>query len=259
MTNQGSEVANLQAAVMGAEKDTAFSGDQYDESYPEGYQDHFWHVARIRVVLNALRRHVPKSSVVLEIGCARGLYVAKAREAGFAAFGCDLGKPKVHDVVSDYVRTGTDFRDLDPAVLAKVSAVLLFDVLEHLDEPKDVLAQLSVAMPSLRTVIATVPARRELWSNYDDHFGHFRRYTRLDLENLFNSAGFKSVESRYFFRFLYPPMWILSNINRSRAVAIQRPGNRWLHKVIGVVGILDAWLLPKNVWGTSVIGVAKKG
>jgi hypothetical protein len=78
------------------------------------------------------------------------------------------------------------------------------------------------------------------------------------LEGLFNSAGFKPIESRYFFRFLYPPMWILSNINRNRAVDIQRPGNRWLHKAIGAIGILEAKLLPKGVWGTSVIGVAKK-
>jgi hypothetical protein len=72
------------------------------------------------------------------------------------------------------------------------------------------------------------------------------------------SADFKRVESRYFFRFLYLPMWILANIQGNRSVAIHSPANPWLHKVLGIVGRLDARILPGGLWGTSVIGIAKK-
>jgi hypothetical protein len=237
---------------------TAFSGAEYDAAYPDGYENHFWHLARAEIILDALKRYVPRSSVILEVGCGRGLYVAKARQADFAAFGCDLGRPRVHDSVADVVQTGKDFRDLDPSLLAKVSAVLLLDVLEHLEEPEAILKQLSDAMPALQTIVATVPARKELWSNYDEHYGHFRRYSRSELDDLYRSAGYQPVESRYFFRFLYLPMWIQANIQRKRAVEIQRPGNAWLHKALGVFGVIEARLLPRSMWGTSIIGIAQK-
>jgi 2-polyprenyl-3-methyl-5-hydroxy-6-metoxy-1,4-benzoquinol methylase len=259
-TSETSPVENTEEGLdlpAGATR-TAFSAAQYDESYPDGYENHFWNLARTTIVLNALQSNVAKTDVILEIGCGRGLYVSKARQAGFIALGCDLGRPRVHDAVSNYVQVGADFRDLDPATLATVSTVLVLDVLEHLEDPDDFLKQLSVTMPALHTVIATVPARKELWSNYDDHFGHFRRYTKPELETLMRSAGFPEVEARYFFRFLYLPMWILANIQGNRSVAIHSPANPWLHKVLGIVGRLDARILPGGLWGTSVIGIAKK-
>src|ERR1700759_4733422 len=67
--------------------DTAFSGAEYDAAYPDGYEDHFWHLARVNIILDALQRYVAGGAVVLEVGCGRGLYVAKAGEAGFFAVG----------------------------------------------------------------------------------------------------------------------------------------------------------------------------
>jgi SAM-dependent methyltransferase len=256
--NSPAQKAETDLGVPAGAIDTAFSTSQYDESYPEGYENHFWNLARTNIVLNALQRNVAKTDIILEVGCGRGLYVAKARQAGFVALGCDLGRPRVHDEVANYVQVGTDFRDLDPAILATVSAVLVLDVLEHLEDPDDFLKQLLATMPALHTIIATVPARKELWSNYDEHFGHFRRYAKSELESLMRSAGFKQVESRYFFRFLYLPMWLLANIQGNRSVAIHSPANPWLHKVLGIVGRLDARILPRGLWGASVIGIAKK-
>src|SRR5690606_41493409 len=59
------------------------------ETFPPGYDRHFWHQARRRIVLDALRRH--GASRVLDIGCGPGAYVRALREAGFDALGCDPG------------------------------------------------------------------------------------------------------------------------------------------------------------------------
>src|ERR1700726_2951629 len=112
---------------------TEFSGDEFDEAYPPGYELHYWHRARGAIVGDFTRAFCSKGDTILEIGAGRGHYVRLLRADGFDAYGCELGNPRIHEDVSDFVFTQTEVADLDAVLRHRVSAVLLLDVIEHIE------------------------------------------------------------------------------------------------------------------------------
>src|SRR5262249_22527731 len=72
-------------------------------------------------------------------------------------------------------------------------------ILEHIADDVKFLREMADSFPSARGLILTVPARSELWSNYDDYWGHHRRYNRASLADALDKGGFSLVRQRYFF------------------------------------------------------------
>ena len=128
-----------------------------------------------------------------------------------------------------------------------------YNVLEHIADPVGFLRKVRAAYPNARALILTVPARKELWSNYDEHFGHFRRYTVETLAEELRASGFETIRSRYFFRALYPVMW---GMRGHRTTTTRAPGNVALHRFMADCFIAEDRLLPGSIPGTSVIGQA---
>lgn len=242
-------ISNDPASAVGTE----FSGDDYDEAYPPGYELHYWHRARGDIVRDCVRASCEAGGTVLEIGAGRGHYIGVLRAAGFDAYGCDLGSPRVHDHVRPFVFSGTDFADLDADLRGRVTAVLLLDVIEHIQHPADFMASVLRALPALGTVIITVPARQELWSNYDEHYRHFLRYDVGRLREVVRSSRLSMESWSYFFHALYVPAWILTLVGLNRATAFAAPANPWLHRLLGRAFWLESRLLPKGLYGTSLM------
>ena len=191
---------------------TEFSGDEYDEAYPSGYELHFWHRARSAIVKDCVRAFCKKGDTVLEIGAGRGHYVRVLRADGFEAYGCDLGNPRVHDDARAFVFAGTDFAYLDVDLRRRATAVLLLDVLEHIEDPTDFIASIFLALPALNVLIITVPARQELWSNYDEHYRHFLRYDIGKFREIALRSHLSIKFWSYVFHALYVPAWILKRM-----------------------------------------------
>jgi hypothetical protein len=241
---------NLNAAVG-----TEFSGEEFDEAYPPGYELHYWHRARSDIVKDRVSSFCEKGDTVLEIGTGRGHYVRVLRAAGFDAYGCDLGNPPVHEDVRDFVFPETDFANLDVNLRKRITAVLLLDVIEHIERPEDFIASVLESLPAVRSFIITVPARQELWSNYDEHYRHFLRYDIGKLREVALASQLTIRSWGYFFHALYVPTWILKKIGLKRSTAFAAPASSWPHKLLGHIFWLESRLLPKRFFGTSLVGV----
>jgi hypothetical protein len=63
----------------------------------------------------------------------------------------------------------------------------------------------------------------------------------------------------YFFHALYLPALILKLLGRDRATAFAAPKTPRLHDILGRLFWLESRLLPKAVFGTSLICVCKPG
>lgn len=81
--------------------------------------------------------------------------------------------------------------------------VTLFDVLEHFEDDGAALA-IYERLNSGGYVVLTVPAFRFLWSEHDDLAHHQRRYTKRELQDTLEKAGFRIVRLSYFNFFLFP-------------------------------------------------------
>jgi SAM-dependent methyltransferase len=79
-----------------------------------------------------------------------------------------------------------------------------FDVLEHIDEDEAVLGQLHQAVKPGGGLLLTVPQHPWLWSTVDDFSQHRRRYTRRELVERVEAAGFRVVRATSFVSLLLP-------------------------------------------------------
>lgn len=86
-------------------------------------------------------------------------------------------------------------------VVAEIAAdepdsVIYNNVLEHIEDDA---AELRLVWNALRPggrVLIFVPAGRFLFSEFDRHIGHFRRYGRNEIERKIKDAGFRVIETR---------------------------------------------------------------
>ncbi|CAA0098534.1 Uncharacterised protein [Halioglobus japonicus] len=163
---------------------TTFSDQQFELCYPEGIQFHWWNIARNRLLASILQREAGDNSVFLEVGCGRGPVVKGLREYGLNVHGVELADVQPIEGMQSFVDSGIDACDLPLERRSEITGLLLLDVIEHLPDPEQFLSKLVDSFPNLSVVIITVPTRKEIWSNFDDFYGHYRRYTLEMLNEL---------------------------------------------------------------------------
>jgi SAM-dependent methyltransferase len=244
--------------------ETAFNAEQFANPYPDGIQYHYWTLARNALILRTLRRQLgamSKSDLVIDIGCGRGITVDYLRRHGVTAIGVDTGTP--HPIVSEvapFLHLGQDALLLPEDLRQSVRAMLLLDVLEHVPEPAAFVTLLANAFSNCQHLLITVPARQELWSNYDRYYGHHRRYDLTSAHRLFPHELFELTSARYAFRLLYPPALLLAKLNLGRSVSIAAPSpwSRPLHRALAGYFGVESTVLPRSVGGTSLMLTLKR-
>ena len=239
--------------------ETKFSTEQYQSSYPEGGQYHWWPLARARAVSHTLARTISPGSPVLDVGCGRGIVVDYLRQSGVNCFGVEPAAAQPLDGVAEFITTGLHAEELPLANRQNIETVLLLDVIEHLPDPATFLSKLPESFPQLASVVVTVPARQELWSNYDEYFGHYKRYARPDIKELSDQLNWPLVDLRYFFHGVYVPAWFAAKINRGRATELTPPTGifKSIHRFVAAAMFFEYLLLPRGLAGTSLLAVFK--
>lgn len=241
---------------------TSFDATQYDLPYPPGVEHHFWHYARSRIVERHLRHSNSKianrGALVLDVGCGVGLTVDYLRRVGIDCRGVELGHPEVRSGLDDFVKIGTEARDLPLDIRERTGTILLLDVLEHIQDPVSFVKELRANFPLLERMVITVPARMELWSNYDVYYGHSLRYNKRQLTLLIQRASLDIITLKYFFVGLYPLMWLSAHLIHQRSLATRPPTGVTapLHRLLGMTFVAEERLpFVGSLPGTSLLGV----
>lgn len=236
---------------------TEYSDQQYEDNYPDGIESHYWNVARNAVVLSAISP-VP-TDVVLDIGCGRGIVVQYLRAHGVNCWGCEVGRPRpLAADVQPYLMLGIDACEVDDTFAASVTQLLFLDVLEHLSDPVSLLTGCRLRFPQVRRVTITLPARRELWTNYDEWFGHYRRYDLADVQALVQCLSPRAVVAGYFFHALYPALRVTAFLGQRRTTAMAAPAGpigRAAHRALGTGLRICDRVLPSWLPGSSIRAV----
>ena len=235
---------------------TSFSNQQYNEAYPEGIHRNWWTLARSHIVARLLRRSMDSiSDEILEIGCGRGAAVKNLADLGFKIKGVELAETEPFASVATSIKTGTDANALPETERVTPKVILLLDVIEHIPRPEEFIRNLIAHFPNVSTILVTVPACPALWSNYDEHYGHFRRYTLVALEKLATDANCEIQEQSYFFHGLYPPARLLAMAGLNRSTQIKAPSG-WLvflHRLLSQIFMADFVVFPKKLPGSSAV------
>lgn len=240
--------------------DTAFNITHYDSIYPVGIEHQYWQVARNRSLFNELTSLIDlRKCKILEIGCGRGDVVAFMRARGFDYWGCELsGEVPVLEGVDEYIETGRDANELPKEFRDQVEIITLFDVIEHLPDPCSFLKGLKNNFINVKHLVITVPACQEIWSNYDEFNGHYRRYDLSMMSQLSEEIGSVLKTNKYFFKPLYLPALFLKLLGKNRSTKLKAPVTmleKRIHKILAYVFVFIDQLLPDPVKGSSVLSV----
>jgi 2-polyprenyl-3-methyl-5-hydroxy-6-metoxy-1,4-benzoquinol methylase len=168
-------------------------------------KDHWWFVARLRILLRYLDVKMPASSSVklLDVGCGTGA-VLEALAKRYDAHGIDSSP----DAVAFCRERG--LANMKVGLLEDVSEncsfdiLTFFDVVEHVADDAGLLRNAYRILKPGGRILITVPAFPSLWSRHDEILHHQRRYTRAQLRSLVQGAGFHIHYLTFFNTLLFP-------------------------------------------------------
>jgi len=149
---------------------------------------------------------------VLEVGAGIGqTSEAILRLSGVQDLVAVEPDPRFHEGfrrrLPDTALVGGTTRDLPDG--GNFSSAVLVNVLEHIDDDQAELGRLrQILCATNGHLCILVPARPEIFSKLDAHFGHFRRYTRTELHDKLDLAGFDVISLHYFNLIGYFAWWL---------------------------------------------------
>ena len=168
---------------------------------------------RLRQALTAMQS-LPTGSSVLEVGCGAGQFIRAVKKIRpeFSCFGCDISHEAIN--AAEENRDGVIYSVSDsqhfPYADRVMDAVLIFDVLEHVETPEQLLAEVRRVLKPGGILYAFVPCEGDwlsLWHLLDwlhlkrnltrQHAGHIQYFSRRELFSLVWQENFKINRVRY--------------------------------------------------------------
>ena len=184
-------------------------------------QHHFWHLGRREIIYDLLQRiyrnRLPHINM-MEIGCGNGSVLQFLKSKGVNIEGGDLFlealqfcRRRVDVPLYQLDACNTPFGD------GQYDVVGLFDVIEHIDDDEAVLKETYRICKSGGRVILTVPANRCLWSYFDVMSCHKRRYSKKELCQKLQRAGFTVEKVSFYVFFLFPVFFLYRAVENMRS------------------------------------------
>jgi len=183
--------------------------------------DHPWWKARSRLTLALLRRYgLRPPARVLDVGCGWGTTLAALEHEGYAVAGLDVSRTALQLLDREDPRRTLIEADLEQPFTPESTydAALALDVIEHLDDDRGALARISGLIRPGGLLVVSVPARPDLFSEFDAVQGHRRRYLTSPLRAAFDGTGLDVVRTFYW------GGWMVPVLKSKRTAKLPPPG-----------------------------------
>ncbi len=227
----------------------------------EGY---WWHVAKRRLVVELLERYFPPPGRLVEGGIGSARNLLEFRDLGYDVAGLDLMPASVAHARSRGLAEVHvhDIGEPWPVAPGSARVAVMLDVLEHVADPVAVLRHAAEAVAGEGGIVLSVPAYPSLFSDWDRHLGHYRRYTRDELRRQVREAGLQVLWEGRWNAFSLPAAWVSRGLARrwkrtNGATFPRLPGivNRFLIGCAAVERHVARWAgLPVGLSLVAVLG-----
>jgi 2-polyprenyl-3-methyl-5-hydroxy-6-metoxy-1,4-benzoquinol methylase len=160
--------------------------------------------------LDVIEKHVKKGRI-LDVGCATGFFLELAKKRGWEVYGTDLSK-----FACNYAKK-SGLKNIYCTELEKArfkdnmfDAVVIFDVIEHLPDPKKTLKEVrrilkhngmvAITTPNIGSSVAKILGKR--WEEVRRVREHIYFFSTRTLSKMLETLGFRAVKTesagRYF-------------------------------------------------------------
>ncbi|MGB0749372.1 MAG: class I SAM-dependent methyltransferase [Magnetospiraceae bacterium] len=249
---------------------------------PEGWVPAPSYIMRRAAILREIAGLPPGRA--LEIGCGSGALLVDMHRHGFQVSGletADQARRVAQAMIAPWPEIALHDAP-EPDWQATFDCLFAFEVLEHIEEDRDALAQWLTWLKPGGQVLLSVPAHRAKWSVSDDWAGHVRRYDADDFRALANAVGLEKIRLSYYgfpLSNMVSPLrdWRnraalkaendgLSQARRTARSGVERTAERRFYPLIGsylgaaVVRVMTQlqYLSRKRPWGTGLLLSAQK-
>jgi SAM-dependent methyltransferase len=171
--------------------------------------DHFWIRRRFEVMRRLADSCIRSAQRTAEIGCGNGLLQRDFEDHySISVAGFELNELALKKNVS---RTSPlycyDIHHRQPRFQACFDLLLLFDVLEHIEDESRFLQSVKFHLADCGTLLINVPAHEFFRSDYDRAAGHIRRYSANRLQTVLEENGFRIKACTYWGCRSFPFFW----------------------------------------------------
>jgi len=226
-----------------------------EESFARLYaveENNFWFRSRNSLIAWAIGKYFPNARNLMEVGCGTGYVLHGIHEVhqGLSLTGTEIFS-KGLEFARKRLPEGTALLQMDGRSIPfreEFDLIGAFDVIEHIDEDEEVLAQMYLALKPGGGLLLSVPQHPFLWSEDDEYACHKRRYTRNELQDKARRAGFELVRSTSFVTLLFPFMVASRMFRRARPQGKSYKTGDGL-KLSGGLNRLFSWIMSLERWG----------
>jgi hypothetical protein len=218
--------------------------------------DNFWYyLYKGQFIFDKAIKTFNKSEILFDVGAGSGYFASifVKNKKTIKAYCIDPFYSK------DQLGNKNDLNFVTAPPIEKADVLLFIDVLEHVEDDLALLKSYISSSSADALFVISVPAFKSLWSNHDVFLEHFRRYRKKDLRNLIKRAGLVEVESSYIFGSIFPLVWLIRKLKRSKTIQsdLKQSSNLMNFLILNYLKIEK--VLPVNrLFGTSVFISAKK-
>lgn len=234
----------------------------FDEIDPE----HFWfswRFEKLKSFLNLSNLKFFKNINILEVGMGTGIF-RKSIENYFDRNidGADLDNTALE--CSEISKGNTyyyDINDRHSSLKGEYDLILLFDVLEHIENEDLFLKSIKFHLALKGKLLINVPAYNTLYSKYDEAVGHFRRYNLNYLNKVLTENNFKLVQVSYWGMFLLPllllrKLFINKSVSNDEIITKGfRPPNKFFSYCMKKISYFEILFFKRLLLGSSLMAL----
>jgi SAM-dependent methyltransferase len=114
--------------------------------------------------------------------------------------------------------------------------IVMINVLEHIEHDLEAVRMVHQSLAPGGTYIVFVPALQWLYSPFDKAVGHYRRYEKTQLAEVFRMGGFAVVKAKYMDCLGVLPWYLLNVIGGSQSINPR------------LARLYDTWFVPVTKW-----------
>ena len=227
---------------------------------------HWWFVGRRAILESFLQGISEKINAenprILDVGCGTGANLEMLANFGEAE-GVDVSDDALEFCEAKGLKAHKGLAEELPFADESFDVVTALDVVEHLDDDIAGLKEMHRVLKTNGRTLIFVPAFMWLWGVQDDVSNHRIRYTKKQIVERLEKAGFEIERATYANLTFFAPILAgrtLMKITRIRPESENNVNISALNGVLGkIFGVEKLWLRNFNFpFGVSIVIVAKK-